>query len=49
LVNLVWVGALLTLLGAALAGLRRAIEVVPGARGGRAAAAPATPATGGLQ
>jgi cytochrome c biogenesis factor len=49
LVNLVWVGALLTLLGAALAGLRRAIEIVPGARGGRAAAAPATPATGGLQ
>jgi cytochrome c-type biogenesis protein CcmF len=51
LVNLVWVGALLTLLGAALAGLRRAIDVVPGARGRRAAApaAPVAPATGGLQ
>jgi cytochrome c-type biogenesis protein CcmF len=49
LVNLVWVGALLTLLGAALAGVRRAIEVVPGARGRRAAAAPAAPVTGELQ
>ena len=43
LVNLVWVGALLTLLGAALAGVRRALEVRPGGRGRR------TPATGGLQ
>ncbi len=51
LVNLVWVGALITLLGAALAGLRRAIEVVPGARRRRAAAAPAAPAvpTGGAR
>jgi len=32
LVNLVWVGALLTLLGAVLAGVRRALEVMPRAR-----------------
>jgi cytochrome c-type biogenesis protein CcmF len=41
MVNLVWVGALLTLLGAAVAGVRRAIEVVPGARARRGQTAPA--------
>jgi cytochrome c-type biogenesis protein CcmF len=43
LVNLVWVGALITLLGAALAGIRRAIDVVPGARARRAPAPSAVP------
>ncbi len=40
LVNLVWVGALVTLLGSVLAGVRRAIEAAPGRRArGRTAAA----------
>ncbi len=39
LVNLVWVGALLALIGTALAGLRRAIEVAPARRARRAPAA----------
>ncbi len=46
LVNLVWVGALLTLLGAVLAGVRRAMEAAPGRRARRAVAAP--PGMGGL-
>jgi cytochrome c biogenesis factor len=33
LVNLVWIGALLALLGTALAGLRRALESRPARRG----------------
>ena len=41
LVNLVWIGALLTVLGAILAGIRRAIEVAPRRRAGRAPLSPA--------
>jgi len=44
LVNLVWVGALLTLLGAVLAGVRRALEAAPGRRARRAVAAGPRPA-----
>ena len=43
LVNLVWMGALLTLLGAALAGVRRAMETVPGTRGRGATVTSAEP------
>jgi cytochrome c-type biogenesis protein CcmF len=40
LVNLVWVGAVLTVLGAILAGIRRAIEISPQRRAGRAPLSP---------
>ena len=42
LVDLVWIGALLALLGAAIAGIRRAMEVTAGRKvAGRPVAAPA--------
>ncbi len=47
LVNLVWVGALVTLLGTVLAGIRRAIQVTPGPRASRPTAQAAGEQTGG--
>jgi len=47
LVNLVWIGALLTVLGAILAGIRRAIEISPKRRAGRAPLSPAGPGVEG--
>jgi len=47
LVNLVWVGALLTLLGAILAGVRRAVGLSAAARSGRIPAQPVDPGADG--